>query len=247
MILIFYMTLLFYTVKITMIGYRSHIVKNVDIIADHKTTLNIKLQQEAIKGETVVVTAERPLIQPDVTSSIHFVSKNEIALLPVSSFKEIMELQPGVASGGHIRGGKATEVLYLIDGIPIQQAIAGGAAADLPKGALEEITLQTGGFNAEYGNAMSGILNITTPTGSNDFRCWIRGVDDRIGYEESNKWRQYEFFASGSIYNFLFEILDFFYNACRQGFSKSRDIGSERGIVLIESFPTVGFRLVIHS
>ena len=189
-----------YTVKVTVIGYRIHILKNVEVIADHKTSLTIDLQQEAIQGEVVEVTAERPLIQPDVTSSIHFVSRKKIDQLPVTSFKEVMELQPGVASGGHIRGGRATEVLYLIDGIPVQQAMAGGSAADLPKGALEEITLQTGGFNAEYGNAMSGILNITTPSGTDRHRFWGRAIDDRIGFDESNKWRQYEGFASGPIY-----------------------------------------------
>jgi hypothetical protein len=141
----------FYAVKIMVIGYQVQMTKNVEIVADHKTTINVELQQEAIQGEVVEVIAKRPHIQPDVTSSIHFVSKKQIDQQPVTSFREVMELQPGVASGGHIRGGRATEVLYLIDGIPVQQAMAGGSAADLPKGALEEITLQSGGFNAEYG------------------------------------------------------------------------------------------------
>ncbi|HDQ00172.1 MAG TPA: TonB-dependent receptor [bacterium] len=190
----------FYTVKVTMMGYSNQIIKNVQIIADHKTALNVEMLEVAIEGEEVVVTAERPLIQPDVTSSIHFISKDRINQLPVNSFAEVMELQPGVASGGHVRGGRATEVLYLVDGIPVQEAISGGAAANLPKGALEEITLQTGGFNAEYGNAMSGILNITTPTGGAKHKIWLRAEDDRIGGEESNKWRQYEAFASGPVY-----------------------------------------------
>ena len=192
-----------YTVKIMMMGYQRQIFKDVRIIADFKTTLSIELIEEAVRGEEVVVTAERPLIQPDVTSSIHFVSKSKIDQLPVTSFEEIMELQPGVSSGGHIRGGRATEVLYLIDGIPIQQSMEGGAAGGLPRGALEEISLQTGGFNAEYGNAMSGILNITTPTGSDFHQLWLRAVDDRVGYEESNKWSQLELFLSGPVYKDL--------------------------------------------
>ncbi len=189
-----------YNVKVTMIGYQTQIIKNVRVIRDHKTKLEIELQQEAIIGEEVVITASRPLIQPDLTSSIHIISKKEIDHLPITSFEEIMELQPGVVQGGHIRGGRATEVLYLIDGIPIRQSIEGGLGADLPKGALEEITLQTGGFNAEYGNAMSGILNIATPTGSEQHRIWARAIDDRLGWKESNKFRQYEIFGSGPIY-----------------------------------------------
>jgi len=189
-----------YVVKFSMIGYQVHTVKNVAIMSDHKTTLFVELQQQAIQSEEVVVTAKRPLIQPDVTSSVHFVSQKEIDRLPVNSFKDVMELQPGVATGGHVRGGRSTEVLYMVDGIPIQQAIEGGAAVELPKSAMGEITLQTGGFNAEYGNAMSGILNITTPSGGTDHRAWLRYIDDRIGYEESNKFRQVEASASGPIY-----------------------------------------------
>lgn len=189
-----------YTAKVTMIGYQTQIIKAVRIISDHKTRLEIELQQQAIVGEEVIITASRPLIQPDLTSSIHIISKKEIDHLPITSFEEIMELQPGVVQGGHIRGGRATEVLYLIDGIPIRQSIEGGLGADLPRGALEEITLQTGGFNAEYGNAMSGVLNITTPAGSEQHRVWARAVDDRLGWKESNKFRQYELFGAGSIY-----------------------------------------------
>ena len=125
-----------YTVKISVIGYRTHIIKDVRIIQDYRTKLVIELQPEAIAGEEVIVIATRPLIQPDLTSSIHFVSKKDIDHLPINSFEEIMELQPGVVSGGHIRGGRATEVLYLIDGIPVQQSIEGGLGADVPKGAL---------------------------------------------------------------------------------------------------------------
>ncbi len=188
-----------YNVKVTMMGYKTQLIKDVRIIADHKTSLHIEMEQIAIEGEEVVITAERPLIQPDVTSSVHFVSKDKLNILPVNSFREVMELQPGVTSGGHVRGGRSTEVLYLIDGIPVQESIRGGAAVDLPKGAMEEVSLQTGGFNAEYGNAMSGILNITTPSGGERHRIWFRLQDDRIGGEETNKWSQFETFASGPL------------------------------------------------
>lgn len=188
-----------YDVKVTMMGYQTQLLKNVKIIADHKTKLSFELSAVVIEGKEVVVTSKRPLIQPDATTSIHFISNKKIDQLPASSFEEIMELQPGVVSGGHIRGGRATEVLYLVDGIPIQQAIEGGLAAEIPKGALDEITLQTGVFNAEYGNVMSGILNVTTPSGTNTHKFWARYVDDRLGYKESNKFRQFEGFASGPV------------------------------------------------
>ena len=118
--------------------------------------------------DEVIVTAKAPLIRKDVTATTHFISSKEIENIPVQSFMEIVDIQPGVAAG-HIRGGRKSEVLYLVDGIPIQEAIEGKAGSELPNSSIIEMTVQTGGFSAEYGNAMSGVVNIINREGSNEF------------------------------------------------------------------------------
>jgi len=200
-----------YTVRILMIGYRPQVVENVRIIMDLKTTLDAALEQQTLEvTEAIVVTAERPLIPRDVTASSHAVAGSKIQELPVNSFREVLMLQPGVTADGHVRGGRTSEVLFLVDGLPIQQAMLGGTGSDLPSGSIVEMTVQTGGFNAEYGNAMSGVVNVVTKSGSREHRAWVRGYDDHVGGEESNHSSEVELFLSGPLYR---DLLTYFLSA----------------------------------
>ncbi len=189
-----------YTVRVSMIGYVPYELQGVRIIMDLKTEIAVALEPQVLDlGHTIVAVAERPLIQRDVTASTHMVAGSKLDDLPVDSFWDLVRLQPGVTADGHIRGGRDTEVLYLVDGLPIQDAMAGGQASDLPNASVVELTVQTGGFNAEYGNAMSGIVNVVTKSGGRERQLWLRAFDDRIGLEESNHQREYELMASGPL------------------------------------------------
>lgn len=190
-----------YQVKATMIGYQPYAIENVRIIMDLKTEVKIEMVETAVDlGKEVVVTAERPLISKDITGTTHSVGSSKINELPVDTYKEVVALQPGVTSDLHIRGGRVTEVLYLVDGLPIQQSMEGGAGSEIPQASVAEMTVQTGGFNAEYGNAMSGIVNIVTKSGGTSHEAWTRLVDDHIGIEKSNKRSEWELMLSGPIY-----------------------------------------------
>lgn len=152
-------------VKATFIGYRGMIQTNVVLLPDLRTKLNFQLSASVIEMEEVVAIARTPMIRRDITSTTHFVSLEEIKHIPVQTLFDIVDIQPGVAAG-HVRGGRKTEVLYLVDGLPIQEMIEGRAGSDLPNSSIIEISIQTGGFNAEYGNAMSGVVNVITKEGS---------------------------------------------------------------------------------
>ena len=76
----------------------------------------------------------------------------------------------------------------------------GGAGSEIPQASVAEMTIQTGGFNAEYGNAMSGIINIVTKKGGTSHEFWSKFVDDRIGIGKTNKKSEWELLASGPIY-----------------------------------------------
>ncbi len=190
-----------YRVTATMIGYQPYVIENVRIIMDLKTEVKMEMIETAVEmGKEIVVTAERPLIPKDITGTTHSIGSSKINDLPVNSYKEVIALQPGVTSDLHIRGGRATEVLYLVDGLPIQQSMEGGAGSEIPHASLAEMTVQTGGFNAEYGNAMSGIINIVTKSGGNKHELLARLLDDHIGIEESDKKSEAELMLSGPIY-----------------------------------------------
>ncbi len=158
-----------YTVEASMIGYQKLIKSKVFILTDLRTKIDFKLSSQVLELKAVEVTAEAPLVRTDVTATTHFISEPELRNIPVQSFQEIVDLQPGVVAG-HIRGGRRTEVLYLVDGIPIREAIEGKVGSELPNSSIIDMTVQTGGFNAEYGDAMSGVVNIITRDGGKHFK-----------------------------------------------------------------------------
>lgn len=208
-----------YQLKATMIGYQPYMIEQVRIIMDLKTEVKIELVETPVDlGKEIIVTAEHPLIQKDITGTTHAIASSRMAELPVDSYRDVVALQPGVTHDLHIRGGRSTEILYLVDGLPIQEYMEGGAGSEIPQASVAEMTLQTGGFSAEYGHAMSGIINIVTKTSSNQHEIMTRLVDDHIGLEKSNKRSELEVLLSGPI---VHEKIGYFLSSNVQ-FSDSR-------------------------
>ena len=189
-----------YSVRIQMIGYKTMVLGNVQIHADIKTRLDIVLTPSAVELEENVIVVDRPLLQRDILGTIHVVRGDDMKLLPVTTFQEVLSYKPGTTVEGNVRGGKATEVLYLIDGLPAQNFMAGGSGADLPMDAITEIAMQTGGFDAEYGNAQSGIVNVVTKSGSNEFDGQVNMTRDNwFGRTEVSREANVEASSSGPI------------------------------------------------
>jgi len=163
-----------YDVRFSMVGYASVIVKKVTILPDLKTRIDADLSQTAIEMEIVEVRAERPLIQKDLAATAFSINEAKIERLPISSFSEVLSLQPGTTLEGNVRGGRTSEVIYLIDGIPAQDVITGGLGTNLPRSSITGLTVHTGGFDAEYGNAMSGVVNVITKGGSDVHNLSVR-------------------------------------------------------------------------
>ncbi len=181
-----------YIVTAEMIGYAKFTRTNVVIRADARTIVDFTLTPTTLTLEKeIVVTAEREAIQMDVTGSQHEVRGEVIKLLPIATVDEVVNLQPGVVEG-HIRGGRVTEVLSLVDGIPVQEAISGGRGINVPNVSIQDMTIQTGGFNAEYGNAMSGVVNIITQEGTERTKYYLEGSSDIAG-EAPGSWDNTDF------------------------------------------------------
>ncbi|MBI4417967.1 MAG: TonB-dependent receptor [Ignavibacteriales bacterium] len=156
-----------YNVRFSMIGYKTVVMRNVTILPDLRTRIDMEMEEAVIELETIEVRAEKPLIQKDLGATAYSIGELKIEKLPISSFREVVLLQPGTTLEGNIRGGKTTEILYMVDGLPVQDVVAGGLGASLPRSAITGMTVTTGGFEAEYGNAMSGVVNVVTKGGTN--------------------------------------------------------------------------------
>jgi len=189
-----------YDIRVAHVGYQSRLLKNVLVNPDLRTRLAIELEQSDVMMDEITVTLEKPLIQRDVTGTTYFMSGEEAALLPIENAVDAVHLKPGVTLEGNVRGGKATEVLYLIDGLPVQDVLSGGNTATLPNSSITDVSIYTGGFEAEYGNALSGVVNIVSRTGSDEFRWFLRADKDNLfGNTQNNRTTDVEASSSGPI------------------------------------------------
>lgn len=163
-----------YTLRVSFIGYGKIRLENVRVSVDQTTREDFALSPEVIEGEEVVVVAERPLVQKDLTASQQVATADEIKALPVETFVGVLTTQAGVNTGAdgtlHIRGGRSNEIGYYIDGVPVVNPFFTNSLTNgVSNQAIEELRVISGAFNAEYGNAMSGIVNIQVKEGGADY------------------------------------------------------------------------------
>ncbi|MCD6354797.1 MAG: carboxypeptidase-like regulatory domain-containing protein, partial [Prolixibacteraceae bacterium] len=212
-----------YDIEIQMIGYKKLKLEGIQVSVNRTAYINAELEEAVLEGEVVVVTADRVSIKKDQTSSIRNITSDDIQALPVDNINQIVNMQPGVV-GSHFRGGRSNEVNYMVDGILVSESFYHeDQTVQVNPDAVEEVEVITGTFNAEYGAAMSGVVNVITKEGSNKFRVSgsIHGgnyltshTDKFIGLETTdfNRIGDYSLNISGPIFSEkLSYITDFRY------------------------------------
>ena len=158
-----------YSVTVNMIGYKQVKMENVRVSVNRTSTINAMLEPTVIEGETVIVEVDAITTRKDQTSTIKNISTDQIAKLPVENIGAVVGMQAGVVEG-HFRGGRYNEVTYLIDGIQVDEVFGGSnSAVEIEPEVIQDLEIITGTFNAEYGKAMSGVVNAVTKDGSNRF------------------------------------------------------------------------------
>jgi outer membrane receptor for ferrienterochelin and colicin len=226
-----------YSVRATMVGYKIYLVDNVQVISDLTTQMNFTMEETSFEiEEEVVVVAERPLIRKDETSKQSVVNSDDIMNMPANGLKEILTTKAGFmvdADGDlHVRGGRKGEISYMIDGVKTEDPLYRESNNDFNKDAINEMVIISGTFNAEYGDAMSGIVNITTKDGGNEIHGRLEyttptleqspyrsanpfsGVEDQLNYKKSSVMDEAYFPLAGqirgSISGPIFSKLSFF-------------------------------------
>ncbi len=157
-----------YDIRFSNVGYQTLLYRGVVIHADLRTKISIDLIPTAVEISEMEVTAERPLIEKDVTSTNFSISSSQVDHLPIRNVQDMITLFPSVTAEGNVRGGKTSEVVYMVDGLPMQDLVGGGLGTPLPKSSITEFSIESGGFEAEYGNALSGVVNIITRHGGDN-------------------------------------------------------------------------------
>ena len=157
-----------YRVQFSFVGYGTVVVQNVLVTTNNTTTQNAELAEETIVGEEVVVIAQRPVVETNLTSSVATVTKEDIEKLPVQELNDVVNLQAGVVEG-HIRGGRIGEVQYQINGVTVNNSYDNSSTLRIDRSLLQEVQVISGTFDAEYGQAMSGVVNAVLKSGSARF------------------------------------------------------------------------------
>ncbi|HEC78526.1 MAG TPA: TonB-dependent receptor [candidate division WOR-3 bacterium] len=172
-----------YTVEVSCIGYQTKQIENVLVEIDHIARLSIELTPTLIQIAPVTVTSETPAVKKDYVSATYIVRKSELPHLPVDYSTKLVAFQAGVAhtdTALHVRGGRATEVQYMIDNVSIIDPQTGDPAINISKGIVNEVIFLPGGFDVEYGRAMSGVINMVTENPEERLGVRVYGKTERI-------------------------------------------------------------------
>ncbi len=181
-----------YVIEVSLLGYKVVQFTNMKVQAGETTRFTAKLEETVLAiDKEVVVVGEKPLFDIEETASRRSVGQQDIQAAALTKVENIVALQPGVVFSDneiHIRGGRTHEAAVLLDGISIQDPLAGtGFGLQVSPSSIQDVEVITGGYNAEYGQATSGIVNITTREGSDRYSGSVSYKLDHFGFNNNSR------------------------------------------------------------
>ncbi len=182
-----------YDLQASFVGYKVSVHTDIRLRGDETKDVNFTLEPTVLAiGQEVVFVGQKPLIDVDETATARVMSAEDIEDLVAEGVNDILEKQVGVTSDNneiHIRGGRADENLYIIDNLSVKDPISGtGLGIYLSADAIQELEVITGGFNAEYGEAMSGLVNVETKEGGERYSGSFSVKSDNLaGYPKGHQ------------------------------------------------------------
>lgn len=182
-----------YRLQLEMEGFAGSIRENILVRVAQTTTENFVMKMAAL-AETIVVTAERPLVDVRKTDQSFNIDKQALSTLPLAprhTYRDAWQMLPGVtvnpgsSESAHVNAGDLAMVAepqrrwqedsfesrVYIDGLPVNDAMSGRQFKEINYEAIEEIDIKTSGYEAEYGVGRAGQMQIVTKSGGNDFHA----------------------------------------------------------------------------
>jgi len=185
-----------YQLKTSMVGYAAETKEDVRVYVDRTTITDFELKSQAVAGEEVTVTAQRVPVPLDVSSTEAYVSGEDVVESPIGRFDELMGYQAGVefsnqsrlqqAKGFSVRGGDVPETDVQIDGVSLMNKQTQGVNVPISRNLIQDVQILTGGFNAEYGNIRSGLINVVTKDGS--YNRYSGVLETRFSPKDYKHW-----------------------------------------------------------
>ena len=180
-----------YNVDISLIGYKTTQYTGILIENNKIKELDVKLEETVLTlDQDVVVIGDKPLLDVEETQSKKTITKDDLDIAVIENISDIVTQQSGVVKSDnsiHIRGGRSYENAFLLDGVSVQDPLAGtGFGLQLSANAIEEVEVITGGYNAEFGQATSGVVNVRTREGGQKYSGSFSYKKDNLGDKTSN-------------------------------------------------------------
>lgn len=168
-----------YSVTASYIGYQKVTITEVSVNVGFTTSLDFRLTAGEVTLDAIIVQGERnPLIRQDLTNPTVAITSESLEILPVDNIADVIKLQAGVVTGDdgsiHIRGGRGNEVAYTLNGLSLNDPYGNSRSVGLASNAVQEASVSTGTFSAEFGNALSGVVNYVTKEGSDNYSFSLR-------------------------------------------------------------------------
>jgi outer membrane receptor protein involved in Fe transport len=163
-----------YTVRCQFLGYTDATRAGVVVAAGRPVKLEFTLQEVVVREEKeILVTGERPLVEVNRGATVRSISSKDISAMPVQTLSDVIEKQVGVSSENealHVRGGRSDETVFVIDGVVNRNLISGqSTAGSINARSVAEVNVVTGGFDAKYGQALSGVVDVKLKEGGDAY------------------------------------------------------------------------------
>ncbi|MFH1278838.1 MAG: carboxypeptidase regulatory-like domain-containing protein [Candidatus Eisenbacteria bacterium] len=174
-----------YQLRVNRMGYGSELLDQVRIEAGYVMKRDIGLQPIAVREmEPIEVSADREMVDVEVSQTSHYITSAEIKDMAVTVIDDVVGKQAGVVEqdgGLYVRGGRAGDTVYRIDGVIIRDLITGGSSAgNISARSVKSVEIITGGFDAEYGQALAGVIDIETKEGSTELHGYGEYQSDHL-------------------------------------------------------------------
>lgn len=185
-----------YNVQATFIGYETRLYTGIRVRPGEVTRLDIELREAVQDIGEVVVVGERPLVDVELAASAAVITQAQIEAAPVREIQQVIAGQAGVVldpSGLYIRGGRAEETGFYVDGVSARNPLAGtGFGIDLGSNAFAEVEVTTGALDASIGDVTSGVVAVTTRSGTDTFEGFVGYKRDNLGFNDgwSSTWNE---------------------------------------------------------
>lgn len=185
-----------YRLRASYLSYQTVTISNVEVNIDLTTEINFQLASEAVTLGAVQIVAEAPLVNKSATNTIVQFKADQIENIPVRGVQGVFALSGGIVQQGgnlYVRGGRAGEVAFYVDGVLVNNPMNRQSAGTVINNSIEEVSAQIGGMTAEYGNALSGVVNTSTKIGASKYAVSIEAITDGFFGKESKFLNTYSY------------------------------------------------------